>query len=169
MTNADKSWFLLQFKPNSHRLAERNLKRQGFETFLPLEEITKRHSTRFVSDLRPLFPGYFFVAFNPQLGPWRKINGTVGVSRLVSFGETPKPVPKELITSLMRRCDPAGKLKPTKTFQQGDLVHVLTGPFASFVATVEKIDTQKRIWVLMDCIGSATRVKVSSDQLQAVS
>ena len=57
-------WYLIQLKPNSHRLAERNLNRQGFETFLPMQKITRRKASRFVSDLKPLFPGYMFVSVN---------------------------------------------------------------------------------------------------------
>ena len=34
-------WHFIQFKPNSHRLAERNLRWQGFETFLPMQQITR--------------------------------------------------------------------------------------------------------------------------------
>jgi len=34
------NWYLIQFKRNSHRIAEQNLNKQGFKTFLPLQEIT---------------------------------------------------------------------------------------------------------------------------------
>ena len=36
-----KSWAIVQFKPNAHKIAERNLKQQGMETFLPYENLTK--------------------------------------------------------------------------------------------------------------------------------
>ena len=62
-------WSLIQFKPNSHRLAERNLHRQGFDTFLPKQKITRIKASRFVGDLKPLFPGYMFVSVNPELAP----------------------------------------------------------------------------------------------------
>jgi len=84
-----KSWFILQYKPNAHRVALRNLQRQGFETFLPLHEVTQKKSTKFVLDVRPLFPGYMFVAFELESAPWRKINSTMGVLRLVSFDGQP--------------------------------------------------------------------------------
>lgn len=161
-----KIWFLLQFKPNSHRLAERNLIRQGFKIFLPMQEVTRRKSTRFVNDLRPLFPGYMFVAFEPKSAPWRKINGTIGVSKLVSFDGQPKPVPLDLVSGLMQRCDTAGKLLPAKQLTAGDQVELLTGPFANFIATVETIDIKQRIWVLMECMGQRTRMRVKADQLQ---
>ena len=75
----DFKWYLVQFKPNSHRIAERNLLRQGFDVFLPMQKITKRNATRFVNDLRPVFPGYLFVHLCASAGPWRTVNATYGV------------------------------------------------------------------------------------------
>ena len=60
-------WYLIQLKPNSHSLAERNLRRQGFETFLPMQKITHRKASRFVSDLKPAFLGYMCVSVNSKL------------------------------------------------------------------------------------------------------
>ena len=161
-----KHWYLVQYKPNSHRLAVRNLQRQGFETFLPLQENTLRKATHFSVDLRPLFPGYMFVGVELNAIPWRAINSTIGVSRLVSLANNYKPLPINLISSLMLRCDKNGKLLPPKTLNVGDGVEVLTGPFADFVATVEKIDAQRRIWVLMEFMGQNTRMQISPDNLR---
>ena len=159
-------WYLIQFKPNSHRLAERNLQRQGFETFLPMQKITRRKASRFVSDLKPLFPGYMFVSVNSELAPWRSINSTIGVSKLVSFEEKLKPLPLQLISGLMLRCDASGTLLPPKSLNEGDSVEMLTGPFANFIATVDTIDPEQRIWVLMDFMGQKTRMQVAADHLQ---
>ena len=159
-------WHLIQFKPNSHRLAERNLHRQGFETFLPMQKITHRKVSRFVSDLRPLFPGYMFVSVNPELAPWRSIHSTIGVSKLVSFEGKPKPLPLQLISGLMLRCDASGTLLPPKSLNEGDSVEMVTGPFASFIAKVDTIDPEQRIWVLTDFMGHKTRMQVTADQLQ---
>ena len=161
-----KHWYLIQFKPNSYRLAERNLHRQGFETFLPMQKITRRKASRFVSDLKPLFPGYMFVSVNFDLAPWRTINSTIGVSKLVSFEGKPKPLPIQLISGLMLRCDVSGTLLPPKSLNEGDSVEMLTGPFANFIATVDTIDPEQRIWVLLDFMGQKTRMQVTADQLQ---
>jgi transcriptional antiterminator RfaH len=159
-------WYLIQFKPNSHRMAERNLQRQGFETFLPMQKITQRKASRFVSDAKPFFPGYMFVSVNSDLKPWRTINSTMGVSRLVSFDGKPKPLPLQLISGLMLRCDSASTMLPLKSFNEGDYVEILTGPFANFIATVDTIDPKQRIWVLMEFMGQKTRVQTTANQLQ---
>jgi transcriptional antiterminator RfaH len=159
-------WYLIQFKPNSYRLAERNLHRQGFETFLPMQKITRRKASSFVSDLKPLFPGYMFVSVNSDLAPWRTINSTIGVSKLVSFEGKPKPLPLQLISGLMLRCDASGILLPPKSLSEGDSVEMLTGTFANFIATVDTIDPEQRIWVLLDFMGQKTRMQVTADKLQ---
>ena len=163
-----KKWFLLQFKPNSHRLAERNLNRQGFESFLPLLEVTKYKYNRYLSDLRPLFPGYMFVALDPESGPWRQINCTIGVSKLVSFGDKPKPIPFDLISGLMARCSSGGKLLPPNQLNKDDAVQLLTGPFEDYIAKVETIEANQRVWVLMELMGRVTRISVDPSQLQIV-
>ena len=45
-------------------------------------------------------------------------------------------------------------------------VELLTGLFANFIATVDNIDPEQRIWVLMDFMGQKTRLQVSANQLQ---
>lgn len=162
-------WYLIQFKPNSHRLAERNLNRQGFKTFLPMQEVTHRKTTQFVTSRKPLFPGYMFVNLDVATAPWRKINSTLGVSKLVSFGSKPKSLPDELVSALLKRCDEDGIILSPKALKKGDNVELLSGPFASFIATVESIDPEQRVWVLMECMGQSTRIEVTADQVQITS
>ena len=64
-----KHRFLLQYKLNFHRLAQRNFHRQGVETFLLMPDVTQRCSTRFVQQTRPLFLGYMFVSFELYTAP----------------------------------------------------------------------------------------------------
>ena len=164
----EASWFLAQLKPNSAQIAKRNLERQGFATFLPIEETTQQRSGRFVTARRPLFPGYIFVAFNVVQGCWRAINSTQGITRLVSFGRAPAPVPSGLVDGLKARCDSMGKLVGASSLAAGDAVMFSKGPFADFVGKVEKIDTDRRVWVLMDLMGGQTRVKAEEVQLRAI-
>ena len=161
-----KEWFILQFKPNSHHLAAKNLNRQGFETFLPLHETTSRRLSRFINTSKPLFPGYMFVKFDKLESEWHKINSTYGVSRLITFNSILKSMPIGFVDSLMKRYDLSGKLLPIQKLKKGDQVTVLTGPFANFIATVEKYEDNQRIWVLMDLMGRKSKIQATTDKLQ---
>eukprot|EP01037_Dinobryon_pediforme_P039712 gene39712-48463_t len=159
------AWFLAQLKRNNAAMANRNLKQQGFSTFLPMEQVTRPQKDKFDTTLRPLFPGYIFVAFDVEDGRWRAINSTLGIARLVSFGTEPATVPLEVISQLILRCDATGKLLAPPVFKPGDQVRMTSGPFAEFVATVEKIAPDERIWVLMNLMGGQTRVAVQAQAL----
>ena len=161
-------WYTVQFKPNSHKIAVRNLQRQGFETFLPMHEMTRRTAAKLETVTRPLFAGYMFVACDPEKAPWRQINSTYGVSRMLSFGEGPKPMPEALIAGLRARCDNVDKVMPLEDFEAGQSVEMHSGPFANFIATVEQMASDARVWVLLDFMGKETRVKVDKQQIQAV-
>ena len=161
-----KEWFVIQFKPNSHYHATNNLNRQGFETFLPLHEITLRRNSRFMKSTKPLFPGYMFVSFNKTEDKWPKINNTYGVSRLITFNSILKSIPTSFVDCLMMRYDLSGKLLPIQKLKKGDKVKVLKGPFANFIATVEKYEDDQRIWVLMDLMGRETKIQTPSDALK---
>ncbi len=166
--DASSQWFLAQLKPNAAALAERNLKRQGFRTFLPLEEHTRQRNGKFVTSTRPFFPGYIFVSFDAVQGHWRAINSTQGITRLVSFGRAPAEVPEDLIAHFMARCDKTGKMVGLDHLKTGDQVTVTKGPFADFAAEVEKINADQRVWVLLDVMGGKTRVAVNAEHLRPV-
>lgn len=113
------NWFLVQLKPNSATIADRNLKRQGFRTFLPVEDVTRRARSRFVTTEHPVFQGYIFVMSDAARGGWRAINCTSGITRLVSFGGAPRAVPDGIVSGLMLRCDMQGKFMPPERLKPG--------------------------------------------------
>ena len=161
-----KEWFVIQLKPNSHHQAKKNLTRQGFDTFLPLHEITLRKASRFVKSTKPLFPGYMFVSFNKAENKWQKIKNTYGVSRLITFNSSLKSIPSTFVDNLMLRYDTSGKLIPIVKMKKGDKVEILEGPFANFIATVEKYESEQRLWILMDLMGRTTKIKTPLNAVQ---
>ncbi len=166
MSEIIKSWAIVQFKPNAHKLAVRNLKQQKFKTFLPLEEITKYKNGKFISTQRPLFPGYMFVASERENMDWYKINCTYGVSKLLTLNSEPYMISQTLINAIMARCNSVGVLFPQKQFLKDDRVCLTSGPFDNFLATVESVDKNQRVWVLIDLMGQETRALVKPEKLK---
>lgn len=160
------AWYAAQLRPNGDSLALVNLKRQGFNAFRPLLWETKRSAKGPQRVLRPMFPGYVFVEFDITQPDWPKIRSTRGVSRLVgNISGRPSQLPNALIDILRQRC--AGNVDKTSVnaLQPGDKVYVSSGPFAAFLATVERMDAQSRVWLLIDFMGRATRFSAEADHL----
>ena len=116
--------------------------------------------------IKPLFPGYMFVRIQSDGAHWHKINSTIGVSRLICQDGVPIRVPPEVVSGLLSRCDSYGKILPPSELKLGDCVEIQSGALANFIATVETIDSDKRIWVLMSIMGQVTRVQVASKQIK---
>lgn len=159
-------WYLLQHKPNSHKIALRNLDRQGFTTFMPLIEETRRASSRFTTRIRPLFPGYIFVALDRARPAFRPINSTYGVSRLVQLGDAPNAVDARIIRDLSERCDATGVLQPAHALAAGDRVQIATGPMSDFVARIEELQPDHRVALLLEFMGQKARLTVPASHLR---
>ena len=161
-----KEWFILQFKPNSHHQAAKNLNQQGFETFLPLNDTTSRKASRFINTAQPLFPGYMFITFDRAETEWHKINNTYGVSRLVTFNSVLKSIPTTFVENLIILYDLSGKVLTIKKLKKGAQVKVTKGPFANFIANIETYESDQRIWILMDLMGRKTLIQTPTETLQ---
>ena len=166
-------WYLVQCKPNAAQIAVRNLENQSFTTFLPLHEITKRKGKIFQQQILPLFPGYLFVQIDPDQGPWRQVNSTRGVARLIRLGAEPSVVPNEIVQTLIARCDKSSVLRQTsKTqstqFYAGNQAKVIQGPFSGFIATISDIKPDNRINILIEIMGHKTKVAINAGALQPV-
>ena len=159
-------WHLAQFKPNCASIAKRNLARQGFEVFLPLERRSKMLRNRFVAETRPYFPGYIFIGAPMTAAPARSIRSTQGIAQLVCFGAAPAQVPAGLVEALKQNCDTDDVFNPQEALNVGDRVQMVDGPFADLIGKIQQVSTHERAWVLLDVMGKATRISIPSSDLR---
>lgn len=160
-------WVAAQLKPNALAKAQRNLDRQGFVHFCPMQRETIRGALQFKQQIIQLFPGYCFVEMNPASGDVRKLNATHGISRLVSFGANQiSTVPTQLIAALQNRCDKTNYLMEPASLAVGDEVRVLSGAFAEFVGKVETISKSDRLRILFDFMGQKSHVDMPQQNLE---
>jgi transcriptional antiterminator RfaH len=146
-------------------LALQHLGNQKFETFCPLRRIEKRVGKRVVTGLAPFFPSYVFVRFDPAAARWRSINGTIGVLRLVSFGNEPAAMPRGLVERLLELSGPDGELGFDEHLQAGDTVRIVGGPFDALCGQLVTEAPRKRVTILLDLLSGATRVDVERARL----
>lgn len=160
--DAGHAWYLVHCKSNSEQIALRNLENQDFPAFLPLQKLTKRKSSGFQTRIRPMFPGYMFVAQDPDAGQWRKINSTRGVARLVCLAAEPTPVPMFIMNELFERCDGNGVFQRSEKLVNGDNVKISQGPFSGMIGKIIDIEPSQRVHLLLDFLGQKSRIAIDS-------
>jgi len=155
-------WYVVYCQTRQETRADFNLRRQGFDSWLPRLRQTRRHARRIDNVLVPLFPSYLFVRMDLNQQPWRSINGTFGVRRLLCENERPAPVTQGFIEALQETMDNAGLVAvPKDTFKSGDNVRLIAGPFADMVGTLARLTDKDRVAVLLNVLGREVRALVS--------
>ena len=168
--DAGRRWFAVHCQTGKERTAQANLQRQDFGAFMPLLRCQEVRAGRTRDVLRPLFPGYVFAGFDPRVAAWRRINGTFGVKRLITFGETPEPVPARLMADLRQACDEEGVFSFHRAygFRTGDRVKLSAGPFKAMIGTIDSMSGPERARLLLSILGRTTRVSVALEDLQLI-
>lgn len=162
------NWYLLQTKPNAHVTACENLRRQGFNVFLPLIAKTTKKNSKFLNIKTPLFPGYVFIGTSIDPIPWTSINGTRGISKAVTLDGIYRSINSRIIESLKDRCDEYGVIRQMNDIVAADRIKIERGPFAEFICTVDDIQADRRAWVLIDLLQQQIRAEVSLDDVSKV-
>lgn len=161
-------WYVVMSRPNQEELARVNLERQGFCALLPKRLVTTRTLRGFRTCLRPVFPRYLFVQLDLQRDRWLSVNGTFGVSRLVGSAERPSPLPGGVAESLRRSLDQRDVLQFEKPLVPGETVRLVSGPFASQLGVLERLDDNGRVRLLLDILGGKIALSISADQVERV-
>ena len=165
--NKTRSWYLVITKPQSEIKAQANLVRQGYETYLPLVQISRRRNVKIVKRTEALFPRYLFIHLDKETDNWTPIRSTIGVAGLVRFGGMPAAISEKLISSLKNNENEFGlQSLEKKELIQGDKVEIVEGLFEGYKAIFQKMKSADRVSVLLDLVGKNTQVTLSMDRLE---
>lgn len=161
-------WFAVQTSPHAETKAKRHLDNQSFTVYLPVYQRRVRHARSSALVLRPLFPGYLFVQFDPAECRWRSINGTVGVRKILCHGEAPLPVDEKIIAEIKAREDETGTVKlNAPAFVSGQAVRVTEGPLADIEGLFEDHRDENRVILLVSLLGRKVRLQVQAQTIEA--
>jgi len=149
-----------------HRAESMGMSDRILQIVVPTEtEIEIRNGVRREVERR-VFPGYVLVNMIMDEDSWYVVRNSPGVTGFVGVGNKPTPLSPDEVGKIMQRIESdAPKLKVS--FQMGETVRILSGPFAEFSGTVEEIDAEKgKAKVLVSFFNRATPVEVDFLQLE---
>jgi transcriptional antiterminator RfaH len=156
-----RSWYLIYTKPQQEGVAMENLLRQGYEIYLPRLRQRRRRHGRVLDAVVPMFPRYMFINLNDTTDNWKPIRSTLGVSRIVRFGELPARIPDALIDALRASEGPEGIHEPSHLhLRRGDPVQIVDGVLAGYEAVYESASSRERVTLLLKIAGRQVSVQV---------
>lgn len=168
MASDDNRWYVIHTLPRLEAVATCHLKRQGYETFLPIIKTTRRHARSTQAISAALFPRYAFVRLDLERDRWRSINGTIGVVSLVMGRDTPLSVPYGVVEDLIAASGNDGVTDPHYQFALGGLVCLADGPLSGSQGTLVSISARGRVEILLQMLAGTVRAMVSVEMLRPV-
>lgn len=129
--------------------------RQGYTTFLPRYSTHRIRCGRRVKVEAELFPNYLFIRLSRWSDNWYPLRSTRGVSRLVTFGADPLPVPDRLIEAIQAR---VAEQPIEPAFKPGERVELVDGPFAGLNAIFAAQRDEERVVLLIELLHRQHRV-----------
>jgi transcription termination/antitermination protein NusG len=152
-------------KSIENRVEALDLHERVFEIVVPTqEEIEIRGGQRHTVQ-RKVFPGYVLVRMQMDDETWYALRNTPGVTGFVNTNNKPVPLAEGDVDKILKgMAAEAPKVK--MSFQLGDTVRIIDGPFADFRGEIDEINNEKgKIKVLVSFFGRETPVEL--DFLQA--
>lgn len=160
-------WYAVQTIAKCEVKAQFELSRQGFRTFLPVVMRTVRHARKTRNARVAAFPGYLFVILDLERDRWRAVNGTFGVSRLVMGNNLPQPAPIGIVETLLDYSDENGICCFDRDLVVGQKVRVISGPLAEAIGTLDRLDGNGRVRVLLEILGGQALATINRGALEA--
>lgn len=164
-----RRWYAVHTQARAEEKAEFNLRRQGFEVYLPRLRKMRRHARRTDEVLVPLFPRYLFTALDLTVQPWRSVNGTFGVVHLVGSGDKPTAVPQGLVEAILAQdANGGGIVERPPSFRVQEELEVVDGPFKDLVGRFQQMSDAGRVNLLLEIMGRDVRVSIHHSNLRRV-
>ena len=170
-------WYVLHvYSGFEHKIADaihekaRKLKladRVG-EILVPSEEVLELRRGQKVSVERKFFPGYVLAKLDLSDDVWHMVKDTPKVTGFLGANNKPSPVSQREADALLNQIQEGiDSPRPSITFDIGEEVKVVDGPFASFNGIVEEVDEDKgKLKVSVSIFGRATPVELEYPQVE---
>lgn len=137
------------------------------EVLVPTEQVVEMVKGSKKTSSRKFFPGYILVNVELNDETWHTVRGTPKVTGFVGNDLHPDPLPDEDAMKIIGRIkDGALKPKPKVSFEEGDVVRVIDGPFSNFQGVVDAVYPDKgRVRVMVSIFGRETPVELEFIQV----
>ena len=140
-----------------------------FIVHIPMEDVMEIKGGKKQVVQKKVFPGYLLVKMIYDNDSWYVVRNTPGVTGFVSAGTGSKPTPlskREVEKILVVKKEEAAKPQFRLGFEEGDVVQIISGPFAEFNGTISEINVdQSKLKVLVNIFDRETPVELGFDQV----
>lgn len=138
------------------------------EVVIPMEDVVEIRNGKRVTVSKKVFPGYILVRLILDDDSWYAVRNTPGVTGFVGGNNKPTSLSRREVERFLGFQKEEDKPKPRfkPEWEVGEVVRVVTGPFADFNGKIEGIDLdQSKVTVLVNIFGRDTPVELGFEDI----
>ena len=136
---------------------------------IPTESVMEMKNGKKVVTTKKLFPGYIYIQMELTDDGWHVVKNTPRVTGFIG-GRNPAPLSDEEIESILNQVQMAQeKPKPKYSFEQGEKIKIIDGPFSNFIGSVDEVNADKgTLKVMVTIFGRSTPVELSFHEVEKI-
>ena len=152
------------------RALELNLQDQFGQIIIPTEDVIEIKGGRKVVSTKRSYPGYILVEMEMSDENWHLVRETPKVTGFVGSGKKPSALHREEVGQIVEHMETTSeKPKPKHSFEKGEAVRIIDGPFFNFNGIVEEVNHEKNtLKVLVTIFGRSTPVELEFLQVEKI-
>ena len=179
----EKQWFVLHTLTGQEYKVQESIKRrvqqeelgdQVGEVIIPTEKVSEVKKGVRSTSTRKFFPGYVLAELALYDGEhnlndkvWYFVRETQGIIGFVG-GDRPVPLNQDEVDQVLNQVEEKKeKVKPKITFEPGETVKIIDGPFLNFSGVVEEVDPNRgKLKVSVATFGRSAPVELEYWQVE---
>ncbi len=152
------------------KAVELSLEDQIGKIIIPTEGVVEIKGGRKVVSTKRSYPGYILIEMEMTDENWHMIREIPKVTGFVGSGSKPTPLSKEEVGQIVEHMETTSeKPKPKHTFEKGEAVRIIDGPFFNFNGIVEEVNHERNtLKVLVTIFGRSTPVELEFLQVEKI-
>ncbi|WP_457594841.1 transcription termination/antitermination protein NusG [Hydrogenimonas sp.] len=139
------------------------------EIVVPTEDVIEVKNGKKKITERSLYPGYVFAKMDLDTDRWHKIQSLPRVSRFIGEAKKPTPLSDSDVSNILDKVQNRAAPKPKISFEPGEMVRIVEGPFANFTGMVEEYDLEHgKLKLNVSIFGRSTPVEILYSQVEKI-
>lgn len=177
--NPNMKWYIVYVRTGMEQKAKEQLdikikaenKYSDFGYVLvPSEEVVEISKGKKKTSSRKFFPGYMLVQMVMNEDNWHFVKSTPRIVGFVGGNVNPPEISEKEVMKITSQVEEgASKPTPKVSFEEGESVRVIDGPFTTFTGVVEEVKPDKaKVKVLVSIFGRSTPVELEFVQVEKI-
>ena len=152
------------------RAVEMEMEEQIGRIIIPTEGVVEIKGGKKVVSTKRSYPGYILIEMEMSDENWLIIRETPKVTGFVGSGKRPTPLSKEEVSQIVEHMESTSeKPKPKHSFEKGEAVRIIDGPFFNFNGIVEEVNYERdTLKVMVTIFGRSTPVELEFLQVEKI-